>query len=88
VITVTKATPSGTVVTVDGKQVTVKQDIPFCHKVAVAAIESGKPIIKYGVEIGEASTRIERGEHIHVHNVAEVSLQIRDRVRQQSLGGR
>ncbi|HOR85058.1 MAG TPA: UxaA family hydrolase [Bacillota bacterium] len=43
-------------------------DIPYGHKAAVASIKKGSPIIKYGETMGIATTDIEAGEHVHVHN--------------------
>ncbi len=43
--------------------------IPFGHKIAIAQIASGEPVIKYGEIIGYAITSIESGQHVHVHNV-------------------
>jgi altronate dehydratase small subunit len=51
------------------KSLTVRQRIAFGHKVALTDIEVGQPVIKYGEEIGLATSRILAGEHIHVHNV-------------------
>ena len=48
-------------------------------------IEEGGSIIKYGVRIGIATTEISKGEHVHIHNVDEVSLMIRDEERERSL---
>lgn len=45
------------------------EDIAFGHKVALAAIGKGKPIIKYGEEIGVARTDIPQGGWIHSHNL-------------------
>ena len=51
--------------------VTVGADtIPAGHKIAVTDIETGEPILKYGQIIGHASKPIQKGEHVHVHNVA------------------
>jgi hypothetical protein len=49
--------------------VSVDQGIPFGHKVALAPIAAGEPVIKYGVAIGQAKTGIRKGEHVHVHNI-------------------
>lgn len=49
--------------------ITAKQGIPFGHKVALVAIKTGEPVIKYGEEIGEATHDIEPGEWVHVHNL-------------------
>jgi altronate dehydratase small subunit len=51
------------------KSLTVRQKTVFGHKVALADIEVGQPIIKYGEEIGLATSRILAGQHTHVHNV-------------------
>ncbi len=45
------------------------QTIPFGHKFALTDIEPGEKIIKYGEVIGQATKSIEKGEHVHVHNV-------------------
>jgi hypothetical protein len=42
--------------------------VPFGHKVALRAIGSGEPVVKYGVTIGVATRPISEGEHVHVHN--------------------
>lgn len=44
-------------------------DVPRGHKVAVAAIEEGDPVIKYGYPIGFATTPISVGAHVHSHNL-------------------
>lgn len=43
-------------------------DIPRFHKVALSRIDRGEPVIKYGAYIGEATSDIEPGEHVHTHN--------------------
>ncbi len=47
------------------------QDIPRGHKLAVAPIATGCAIMKYGEVIGKASADIDRGAHVHVHNVVD-----------------
>jgi altronate hydrolase len=42
--------------------------IPRGHKMAVAAIALGSPILRYGQVIGFASADIAPGDHVHVHN--------------------
>ncbi len=51
------------------QMLTVLNDIPYGHKVAVIAINKGELINKYGEEIGIASKDITPGEHVHVHNL-------------------
>ena len=52
----------------DRPAVTLAEDVPFGHKVALVAHESGDPVRKYGEIVGEASTAIEAGEWVHTHN--------------------
>jgi altronate dehydratase small subunit len=42
--------------------------IALGHKVAVCGIDAGSSIVKYGVEIGEATQAIEAGDWVHLHN--------------------
>jgi altronate dehydratase small subunit len=49
--------------------ITLREDIPMGHKVALQDIEKGALVIKYGEPIGESTTRIAQGAHIHIHNV-------------------
>jgi len=50
--------------------ITVAEAIPRGHKVALRAIRTGEPVVKYGSPIGNASADIEPGAHVHTHNVA------------------
>lgn len=49
--------------------VTARQDIPIGHKVALADMDVGATVIKYGVDIGKVVAPIRVGEHAHVHNI-------------------
>ena len=50
-------------------EISVRQKIPFGHKLAVRDIAAGEDIIKYGEVIGRATQPIRAGEHAHVHNI-------------------
>ncbi len=39
------------------------------HKIAIASIQAGENIIRYGQIIGQAKCDIAPGEHVHVHNL-------------------
>ena len=52
--------------------ITLMDDIPFAHKFSLADIGMGESIIKYGEVIGKASTLIQTGQWVHVHNVESV----------------
>jgi altronate dehydratase small subunit len=52
--------------------------IPFGHKVAVAPMAAGAPVVKYGEVIGFATTDIRPGQHVHVHNVRSDRAKVND----------
>ena len=59
-------------VTLEGKpvgSVTLVDDVPLGHKVAMRDIASGKDVIEYGRVIGMASQAAPRGAHVHTHNL-------------------
>ena len=53
----------------DGRTLTLLEDIDFGHKVAVYAIVQGEKVLKYGLPIGSATRDIATGEHVHVQNM-------------------
>lgn len=55
-----------------GVSVTCLEDIPYCHKVALADIPRHADFIKYGEIIGYALRDIKKGEWIHIHNLDDV----------------
>ena len=61
-------------VAADGKpmSLTLKNDIPFGHKIALLDIAAGGKVLKYAEVIGIASQPIAAGEHVHVHNVESI----------------
>ena len=64
--------PGDKVIYQDAKQqneVTILQNIPFGHKVAIKPITIGENIIKYGFPIGHATQIIQAGEHVHTFNI-------------------
>ena len=60
---------SGEVVSLEGRSVLVRADIPKGHKIAIADIARGGDVLKYGWPIGRATVAITKGDHVHVHNV-------------------
>ena len=52
------------------RQVRALEEIPFGFKIAVTEIDGGAPVMKYGEEIGIASTDIKTGQKVHIHNLA------------------
>jgi altronate hydrolase len=61
-----EAVPKGT--TIGG--LTLLEDIPAGHKVAVKAMAAGDWVWKYGFPIGKATAPIAAGQHVHTQNLA------------------
>ena len=50
-------------------QLTSKDDVPIGHKIALKDLNEGDTIIKYGEDIGKMVASVEKGGHVHVHNL-------------------
>lgn len=59
----------GSVIHIDGKDITLTEDIPQGHKFALVDIEANKAVIKYGAAIGVAKKAIKQGSWVHTHNI-------------------
>lgn len=49
-----------------------KENIPFCHKIAIQEVEKGGEIIKYGESLGKTSEIIEVGYLVSHNNLFSV----------------
>lgn len=56
-------------ITVSAGAITVLEDIPACHKIAVTPIKKGTQVLKYGCPFGVATEDIAIGRWVHTHNV-------------------
>ena len=65
---------AGAVVQAAGRDVTLVDDVPFGHKVALVPIAEGAQVLKYGEVIGVATQAIPAGSHVHVHNLVSARL--------------
>lgn len=65
------ATDMIAVVTADNSafHLQAKMDVPIGHKIALTDIRKGDTVWKYGHDIGVAVADIQKGEHVHVHNL-------------------
>ncbi len=70
VATALEALEPGQTIRIDHVTLNVNERIPRGHKVALCAIRSGEPVVKYGSPIGVATSDIGAGTHVHTHNVA------------------
>lgn len=68
---------AGNCVELEGGAVTLASDVPFGHKFALVDIARGGRVIKYGAWIGRAREDIARGAHVHVHNVEDITDDVR-----------
>ncbi len=59
----------GETLTVGDVSVTVLEEIPQGHKVALRPVKAGEKVVKYGFCIGFAKEDIEAGGWVHVHNL-------------------
>ena len=44
-------------------------DVPIGHKVALNDLKEGDTATKYGEDIGKFIANVEKGGHVHVHNL-------------------
>lgn len=58
----------GNTITVGTETITILNDIPFAHKIAIKNIRKNETIIKYGSIISSAIEHIQVGSHVHTHN--------------------
>ncbi len=55
---------------IPAEKITTRNDVPSGYKVAVRAIKTGEPVLKYNTVIGYASADVEPGEMMHSHNIS------------------
>lgn len=60
---------AGTEIRLNGRTVTLTEDIPSGHKLALQAFNAGDRIIKYGFPIGMALKTIPAGSWVNEHNI-------------------
>jgi altronate dehydratase len=59
----------GEALTVGERTITVRNAIPFAHKLAIGDLAAGQTVRKFGVPIGSTTKPVNAGEHVHVHNL-------------------
>ena len=60
---------AGAVIEVDGKQITVLEDVPAGHKIAIKDLAEGENVIKYGFPIGHAREAKKAGSWMNENNI-------------------
>ncbi|MEM7392115.1 MAG: UxaA family hydrolase [Verrucomicrobiota bacterium] len=61
---------AGSVIKIGGEMLIIRRSVNMGAKIALYDIDRGEKVIKFGAPIGSATTDIEAGEHVHVHNLA------------------
>lgn len=44
-------------------------DIPLGHKIALVDLNGDENVLKYNEVIGATTDKVQRGQHVHVHNI-------------------
>jgi hypothetical protein len=60
---------AGETLQLEGEPVEFNTSINIGHKVARTPIANQEKVYKYGVSIGSATADINRGDHVHLHNL-------------------
>ena len=69
VIVALETIEKGAVIRYNNKDITISEDIPQGHKIAIEPISKDEPVVKYGYPIGFAQEAILIGQHVHSHNI-------------------
>jgi altronate dehydratase small subunit len=48
------------------------RDLPLGHKIALRDLPAGHHVRKYGEVIGRATSAVDAGAHVHVHNLVSL----------------
>jgi altronate hydrolase len=70
------ALKAGTELLIGDTHLVTRDAIPAGHKVALAPIQAGEMVRRYGQSIGRARLSIEAGSHVHTHNLAFEELEL------------
>ncbi len=70
----------GSLVHTERGEITILNEIPFGHKFALRDMAVGDYVFKYGAAIGRATQPIRQGDHVHVHNVEDITDEVRKEV--------
>ena len=60
---------AGEVIAIEGVNITVNQDIPAGHKIALKDFSEGENVVKYGYPIGHAKVAVKQGDWINENQI-------------------
>jgi len=69
VLVCTNVCQSGEMINVEGKDITLDQDITVGHKIARDKLSAGSKVFKCGAPIGSMTQNVNIGDHVHMHNL-------------------
>jgi len=69
IVVAARTLEAGTTVRANSHEIRVEQQVPLGHKIALRAIASSEPVLKYGQPIGLASRAIDAGSWVHTDNL-------------------
>ena len=64
----------GALIAIGGRRIGLTGPVAFGHKIALASLEVGQPVCKYGQPIGVATQPIRPGDWVHSHNLGVTEL--------------
>ena len=53
----------------DVREIQARENIPYCHKIAMRTLKEGDPVVKYGEVIGETCQEIQEGCWVYHENI-------------------
>lgn len=59
----------GDTILMDGEPVLAAAAVGVGHKLARHALSPGERVLKYGAPIGSITAAVDRGAHVHLHNM-------------------
>lgn len=68
---ISKGTEVNYIIDDESYKLVAQDDIQIYHKIAIKKIRKGEQIVKYGEHMGLAGIEIEKGQHVHTHNVED-----------------
>lgn len=69
VVVAIQAQHKGSQIEVDGQCITLQEDVPAGHKIAIRDLAKGENVIKYGFPIGHAIEDKKAGCWMNEHNI-------------------
>jgi altronate hydrolase len=76
---------AGAPISLSGIGLVASDNMDAGHKIALKDMARGDDVIKYGFVIGEATARIQAGDHVHEHNLAS-ALSVDDLYKEMPAG--